>query len=291
MVLQLGVYQVDSTQNKVLKNGRPVNWGGKASHLFSLLLQQAPNTIAKEEIFAEVWKGRVVTENTLYKTISKLRQELNPQEIEIESVFGEGYRIVAPQKAVEVNTAEAVRKSAGKHKLLVMVLLLLSLSALGMYVYQKHSLFKVMNELNQVLAVTKQAFISQINRRNELGELLSLRFTLKTEDSWEKRFFQLYDDMNEQERFLCKQSRAYTEGPIFENNQKALQIILAHPRIIDEIPLAQELVNHLTIWLNKYDRVFVGAERMCLLYVGVEDGAKYPSGFDGQLQAWIDQNQ
>ncbi len=290
MTLQLGVYQVDTTQHKVLKAGQPVKWGGKASHLFSLLLQHAPNTISKEDIFAEVWKGRVVTENTLYKTISKLRQELNPQEIEIESVFGEGYRIVSTQDVVPGAAAENEPKRAVWYGVLAGVLLT-TLVMVVVHYHQKQQLMKAMTELNQVLAITKQAFFSQINRRNELGELLSQRFTLKKEDSWEKRFYQLYDDMNEQERFLCQQSRAYTEGPMFESNQKALQIILDNPQIVDEIPLAQDLISHLTIWINKYHRVFVDSERMCLLYVGVEDGVGYPSDFDGQLQAWIDQQQ
>ena len=160
-----------------------------------------------------------------------------------------------------------------------------------MLVQQKNHLMDKMVELDNILAVTKQAFISQIHRRNELGELLKQRFDWRAEDSWEKRFFNLYDQMNEQELFLCQQTRAYTDGPLLEHNQEALDLLKANPDVVEALPLAPELMTHLTIWLNKYHRVFVDAEKMCLLYVGVEDGASYPSAFDQQLKDWITDNQ
>ncbi len=289
MPLKLGPYEADLTTQKVTRHGQPVKWGDKASVLFIQLLSEAPKTISKEDIFAHVWKGRVVTENSLYKIISKLRQALNADDIEVESVFGEGYRIVSNEPV----STSSHQQSRTKIKTWVMVGML-SLFALSYVMYhqvKKQRLYGNMQSLQQVMAVTKQAFISQVYRRNELGELLAQRFELKQEDSWEKRFYNLYDQMNEAERFLCQQTRAYTEGPLFENNRAALQLMLDHAAIVEELPLAQDLITHLTIWLNKYERVFKGSERMCLLYVGVEDGAAFPSGFDEQLADWLTANQ
>ncbi len=290
MQTEIGAYTVDAANQKVLKHGQPVKWGEKASRLFILLLQATPKTISKEDIFAEVWKGRVVTENTLYKAISKLRHELNQQDIEIESVFGEGYRLIQTIPQVEAQSTKT--QMSFKLKQLVAGLLVLvicgGLWILWQYKHERN-LIKAMTELEKVLAVNKQSFISQIARRNELGELLKQRFELRQEDSWEKRFFQLYDDMNEQERFLCQQVRAYTEGPLYENNQRALEILTANPDMQNHIEVTQELITHLTIWLNKYERVFVSSEKMCLLYVGVEDNAHYPSEFDGLLSEWLNE--
>ena len=94
MSLQIGPYTADPEHNTITRHGQPVKWGEKAHALFIQLLIHSPKTTSKEDIFAHVWKGRVVTENSLYKIISKLRQELQGDDIEVESVFGEGYRLV-----------------------------------------------------------------------------------------------------------------------------------------------------------------------------------------------------
>jgi DNA-binding winged helix-turn-helix (wHTH) protein len=296
MTDHIGPYSIDPTTQRVLRDGQPVKWGEKASQLFILLLRNTPGTTAKEAIFSHVWKDRVVTENSLYKIISKLRQELHDDQIEVESVFGEGYRLTNLSDLPTVTTTDPAHTPFASRRWLLSALLacLVVLSAGTWWMIhnqQKNQLLDKMIELDNILAVTKQAFISQINRRNELGELLKQRFEWRTEDSWEKRFFTLYDQMNEQELFLCQQTRAYTEGPLLEHNQQALDLLKANPVVVEALPLAPELMTHLTIWLNKYHRVFVDAEKMCLLYVGVEDGASYPSDFDQQLKDWITANQ
>lgn len=296
MTDHIGLYTIDPTTQKVLRDSQPVKWGEKASQLFILLLRNAPGTTSKEAIITHVWKDRVVTENSLYKIISKLRQELHDDQIEVESVFGEGYRLTDLTELNATNTrTDSAAKSNPSRKPWYSLLVLLPLLVAGgwwlMLVQQKNHLMDKMVELDNILAVTKQAFISQIHRRNELGELLKQRFDWRAEDSWEKRFFNLYDQMNEQELFLCQQTRAYTDGPLLEHNQEALDLLKANPDVVEALPLAPELMTHLTIWLNKYHRVFVDAEKMCLLYVGVEDGASYPSAFDQQLKDWITDNQ
>ncbi|WP_223787971.1 winged helix-turn-helix domain-containing protein [Marinicella meishanensis] len=287
MSLQIGPYEVDPDHNKISRLGQPVKWGEKAHSLFILLLSQAPKTISKETIFDHVWKGRVVTENSLYKVISKLRPVLQEDGLEIESVFGEGYRLIEQPGAADTAKPKPAARSWPWLGLTLALVFTAGLIWLGWQHRQQQQLMQHMVQLQQIMAVTRQAFISQINRRNELGELLSQRFTLQQADSWEKRFYQLHDQMNEQERFLCQQTRAYTEGPLYENNAAALALLQQHPAMVQELPLAPELITHLTIWLNKYERVFRDSEKMCLLYVGVEDGAAFPAGFDQQLADWI----
>ncbi len=288
MSLEIGPFVVDDETGNVYKKRVAMKWGGKASQLFVLLLKNAPETTSKEVIFDEVWKGRVVTENTLYKTISKLRQEINPEGVEIESVFGEGYRIITsdpPKQSIKARHSHT--KLMAKFGLLIIFIALLVL----IYTWQKkEKLVEKMVELDKHLAVTKQAFISQLHRRNELGESLSKRFELKKEDSWEKRFYQLHDQMNEQELFLCKQIRAYTDGPMFDSNLAILSLLNNHADMVAAVPLSQDLISHLTLWLNKYSKVFKNSRKMCLLYVGVEDGAAYPSGFDELVSDWLKEN-
>ncbi len=176
MALEIGLYVVDVETGNVSKDGVPMKWGGKATQLFCLLLENTPKTITKEAIFAQVWKDRVVTENTLYKAISKLRQELNQDGIEIESMFGEGYRIT-----INVSSNQQVKFRLSNHHLIETVLiagLILWIAINGYRWINQAQLESQMVSLDKHLAVTKQAFISQINRRNELGEMLSQRFEL-----------------------------------------------------------------------------------------------------------------
>jgi len=288
MPLEIGPYVVDVDTGNVYKKRVPMKWGGKASQLFVLLLKNAPDTISKEDIFNEVWKGRVVTENTLYKTISKLRQEINPEGVEVESVFGEGYRLITTEPPKSQIVSKSINIKLAASALLVIVALI---GAVFFYNWKKQQHLKVqMVALNNHLIITKQAFMSQINRRNELGEMLSQRFELKKADSWEKRFYELHDQMNERELFLCKQVKAFTDGPLYESNLAILRILTNNPDIVSEVPLSQQMISHMTVWLSKYSRVFKNSQKMCLLYVGVEDGAAYPSGYDELVSDWIQEN-
>lgn len=289
MTLKIGPFVVDENTGRVHKSDTTMKWGDKATHLFTFLLKQSPNTVSKEKLLDEVWHGRVVTENTLYKTISTLRKELNIEGIDIESKFGEGYRLLQQHSSDEV-----LPKNSLNHKTLYVTIgmvLMIGITFLLTTWIHKKSLIQDMLTLDKHLAITKQAFISQINRRNELGELLSQRFELNQNDSWEKRFYQLYGQMNPEERFLCQQTRAYTEGPMLQSNQAILKILHDDSSMVTALPLAQQLISHLSIWLNKYEKVFKNAEQMCLLYVGVEDGAQYPVGFDQQVKDWLAENQ
>lgn len=147
-----------------------------------------------------------------------------------------------------------------------------------------------MVEISNAMSVSKQAFISQIKRRNELGNMLDERFDVEKDLSWEQRFLKYYDKMTESELFVFSQIRAYTEGPLLSSNQEILNLINARKEIINEIPSADKLRNHLIIWLNKYHKVFKNNAKMSLLYVGVEDGAPYPSEVDDQVVKWLEQH-
>ena len=290
MATEFGGLSIDATTQKILKDNQPLSLSHKAAQLLRLLIVNAPNITSKQDIFDDVWSGRVVTENTLYKTISRLRAVLNPEHMDIESVFGEGYRLIETQPDGEAQSSTP--KTRRQIYVTGLLVLLMTLALMAFY-HSKATpnLYQDMQALESALSTAKQAFISQLNRRNELGGLLTQRFEIDPNWSWEKRFYHYHDQMNDEERFVCQQIRAYSEGPIRENNQKALDIISTNPKVIKAIPTAQQLLNHLSIWLNKYHKVFENNPRMCLIYVGVEDGAPFPSEFDQLLADWLQANQ
>ncbi|WP_411833836.1 tetratricopeptide repeat protein [Pseudoxanthomonas mexicana] len=80
----------------------PVSVGGETVALdrsgfdvLLALLRHAGEVVTKDELLAAGWPGRVVSENTLNKAISRLRQALGGDGEAIKAVYGYGYRLAA----------------------------------------------------------------------------------------------------------------------------------------------------------------------------------------------------
>ena len=140
------------------------------------------------------------------------------------------------------------------------------------------------------LETTFLAFMSQASRRDNLMKAMQKRLHLTEQIEYEQFFFQHYEDMDKTECFEFKQIRAVTEGLLHDSNRAMLEIIEATPGIRDELPILSALRLHLALWLNKYDKVFAQSAKMCVLYVGVEDGVPFPIGVDPVVAEWLQTN-
>ncbi len=293
----------DTQAHTLVRAEKRINIGSVAYKILLYFVTKPNQTIHKEELISHVWEDVVISDATLYKQIQRLRDLLNDNGEKkkiIETIHGVGFEFLP-----EVSTLDAEQKKYSitkKHnrinwtKLLVISFMLLAI-LIGYSILNPHkssiktqgiSLYQAIFTMKNAMSINKKAFISQINIRNELGKLLDKRFNKKEKLSWERKFFKYRDKMNEEELFLFDQIRAYTDGPMLENNQLILDLINHNPKILTEIPLADELRSHLTIWLNKYHKIFSKNKKMALLYVGVEDGAPYPSEVDKQVNQWLE---
>ena len=303
MIYKFAEFTLDTSQNKLFKDEEAVKLGDKSFKLLSLLVRNSPRTVSKQEVMDKVWKNRIVTESTLYKTISRIRQELESAGLTIESVFSEGYRISGVVKkimtqefyAIKEEVQVPIEKPQKFNTKFQWLLLLLIVIVTFSYLLVNHKPTLTINqsitEMRNAMSITKKVFLSQINQRNELGRMLASRFDIDPKLSWERRFFMYYDQMNDEELFVFAQIRAYTDGPMLKNNQRLLDLINNNNQILKEISGTASLRNHLTIWLNKYHKIFKSSKKMCLLYVGVEDGAPYPSEVDQKVIDWIEEHQ
>lgn len=80
----------------------------KPLEVLKLLLSHAGEVVTKEELLAEVWSGRVVTDATLTKAVAKLRAALGDDEQAIiRTVHGYGYRLMAPVTVFTAAGADA----------------------------------------------------------------------------------------------------------------------------------------------------------------------------------------
>jgi DNA-binding winged helix-turn-helix (wHTH) protein len=290
-------YEVNPNLREIHQVKEPLKISKKSFDILILLIEKQGRIVTKQELIDRVWPSQIVTDAALNKQITRLRSDLlvnKPSEQPIiETVRGVGIRLVPIVKNKLISSFNS-NNSFDKKWLMVIPLAIL---ALFFYLQDSNkinkrpmSLKSAMVEIRSAMSINKKAFISQAKRRNELGEMLNKRFKIEKEHSWERRFFKYHDKMNAEELFVFSQIKAYTEGPLLKSNQKILDLINTKKEILDEIPLADKLRNHLIIWLNKYHTIFKGNEKMSLLYVGVEDGAPYPSEVDNQVLKWLENN-
>lgn len=86
----------------------------KVMDLLFALATRPQAVLSRDELFAQLWPGLVVGEDTLARTVSKLRKALGDDSREpryIETLSKRGYRLIAPVRALEAavpGSAEAV---------------------------------------------------------------------------------------------------------------------------------------------------------------------------------------
>ncbi|MDP8914500.1 MAG: winged helix-turn-helix domain-containing protein, partial [Pseudomonadota bacterium] len=86
----------------------PIKIGNKAFKVLLLLAEQNGRLLTKDALFSSVWDGTIVSESSLTSVIKELRRALGDESRTpryIESVYGRGYRFIAP-------VAKAERKDA-----------------------------------------------------------------------------------------------------------------------------------------------------------------------------------
>ena len=97
-------FALDSADERLIGPAGPVRIGNKAYRVLWALVGLDGRLLTKEELFETVWDGTVVSESALTSVIKELRRALgdDPKAPRfIESVYGRGYRFLAPVSAAE----------------------------------------------------------------------------------------------------------------------------------------------------------------------------------------------
>lgn len=92
-------FVLDSGDERLIGPAGPVRIGNKAYRVLWALVGLDGRLLTKEELFETVWDGTVVSESALTSVIKELRRALGDDTKTprfIESVYGRGYRFVAP---------------------------------------------------------------------------------------------------------------------------------------------------------------------------------------------------
>jgi DNA-binding winged helix-turn-helix (wHTH) protein/RecA/RadA recombinase len=103
-VFTFGDFELDETRFELRRAGEPVAVQRRVMDLLIHLVKQRERVATREEIFAEVWPGVVVTSAALGHAVMEARRALGEHgDTWIQTVRGRGFRFVAP--VVERGTA------------------------------------------------------------------------------------------------------------------------------------------------------------------------------------------
>lgn len=99
--------ELDELHLRLLVDGEPVELDRSSFDLLLCLLRNAGRVVGKDDLLRAGWPGRVVSENSLVKAISRLRLALNDKGELLRVVSGYGYRLVAEVERLEIDEAAA----------------------------------------------------------------------------------------------------------------------------------------------------------------------------------------
>jgi predicted ATPase/DNA-binding winged helix-turn-helix (wHTH) protein len=93
-VFRFADFELRAQQRLLLRQGQPLQTGGRAMDLLVLLVEQRHRTVGKAELIDHCWPNQAVEPNNLAVQMWALRRLLGPQAIA--TVPGRGYRFVLP---------------------------------------------------------------------------------------------------------------------------------------------------------------------------------------------------
>jgi DNA-binding winged helix-turn-helix (wHTH) protein/tetratricopeptide (TPR) repeat protein len=106
--LRFGEFRLDPADERLWGPGGAVKLGNKAFRVLERLARQQGRLITKDDLFSSVWDGTIVSESALTSVVKELRRALGDESRTprfIESVYGRGYRFIAPVEAAGAEQA------------------------------------------------------------------------------------------------------------------------------------------------------------------------------------------
>ncbi len=111
MRIDFGEFALDSEARELARDGRRVPLTPKAFQLLELLVRRRPRALSKAQIHDALWPGTHVTEASLARVASEIRDALDDDAREpryVRTVYGYGYAFVG-----QATARDAARTAAG----------------------------------------------------------------------------------------------------------------------------------------------------------------------------------
>lgn len=104
-VYSFGPFRLEVGERRLLRDGQPVQLTGKAFDLLQLFVEGAGALQRQQSLVDSLWPDVVVDQNNLQYNVSLVRRALaNAPDIVIQTVRGQGYRLVADVEEITVGS-------------------------------------------------------------------------------------------------------------------------------------------------------------------------------------------
>ena len=115
MIYEFGDCEIDTTRFELARASRVVPVEPQVLELLIFLIDRRDRAVTRDEVFASVWKGRVVSDTTLSSRIKSARQAIGDdgtRQRYIKTIHGRGFRFVGDVEARESAVVQAQQSSA-----------------------------------------------------------------------------------------------------------------------------------------------------------------------------------
>jgi DNA-binding winged helix-turn-helix (wHTH) protein len=95
--VNFGQFRLDLTTRTLSRGGAPIALAGRALDILCILAAARGDVVSKDELMAQVWRGRIVEENNIQVHVSALRKALDEHRdgrSHVVTVPGRGYRLI-----------------------------------------------------------------------------------------------------------------------------------------------------------------------------------------------------
>lgn len=142
----------------------------------------------------------------------------------------------------------------------------------------------VLLSLLRELQVTRAAFEAQSRLRDQLVQHISERLVLNPYDPFEYEpfFLRHFASMDAEEKRLFHSIRGLTLA-LFQHNAKGMTLLNDLTDAMNALCSLGGLRTHLALWIAKYEHSFLASPEMCLVYLGPEEGAPFPSDVELEI--------
>lgn len=113
MRVRFGLFELDSDQRQLRRDGGEVHLTPKAFDLLELLIGEAPRVVRKEELHERLWPGTFVADATLVGLVKDLRRALDdrdPTSPLIRTAHGVGYAFAGAIERGAASTAAPISR-------------------------------------------------------------------------------------------------------------------------------------------------------------------------------------
>jgi len=101
--IEFGRFRVLPHRRELLAEGRPLDIGGRAFDVLTVLIEASGAVVGKDALMSRVWPDRIVEENNLQVQIATLRRAFGPDRDLIRTIAGRGYQFTGEIRKVSAS--------------------------------------------------------------------------------------------------------------------------------------------------------------------------------------------